>query len=94
VVFPGVNPITDLISGSTSVPTYPDVPTTVRPLDPWYVGTSPNGAGWTNNMERVFSDWAGVLKTWPAGSPPSGGGTGASVPAGPTMRPVVAGITS
>ena len=54
VVFPGVNPITDLISGSTSVPTYPDVPTTVRPLDPWYVGTSPNGAGWTNNMERVF----------------------------------------
>lgn len=39
-VFPGVGPISDLISGTTSVPTYPNVPITVNAVDPF--------GGWTD----------------------------------------------
>jgi hypothetical protein len=90
--FPGVNPITDLISGTTSIPPYPSLSnpgnfSTVNAIDPFYVGTYPTGGGWVNLMER-YTPGTPSTPTWPAGSP------GASVPAGPIMRPVVAGITS
>lgn len=78
-VFPGVGPIPDLISGTTSIPPYPNTPTTINAVDPFYVGTYPNGGGWVSPME---------LTTWPAGSPK------ATVPKGPNMRPVVPGVTS
>ena len=86
-VFPGVGPITDLISGATSIPNYPNVPTYVPAVDPYYVGTYATGGGWVNIMER-YTPGSPSTPTWPAGSP------GASVPAGPIMRPVVPGVTS
>lgn len=92
-VFPGVNPISDLISGVNSIPNYPDVPTYVPAVDPFYVGSYPTGGGWVAPMERFIVPSPGTAGTqtvaaWPAGSPK------ASVPAGPIIRPVVAGITS
>jgi hypothetical protein len=86
-MFPGVNPIPDLISGATSIPTYPNTPTTVNAVDPFYVGTYATGGGWVNLMER-YTPGTPSTPTWPAGSP------GASVPAGPIPRPVVPGVTS
>jgi hypothetical protein len=44
-IFPGVNPITDLISGTTSIPTYPNVPTYVPAVDPF--------GGWTDLKEQA-----------------------------------------
>lgn len=52
-LFPGVQPINDLISGSTSIPNYANVPTTINALDPFYVGTYPTGYGWTDQHELV-----------------------------------------
>jgi hypothetical protein len=100
-MFPGVLPIGDLISGVTSVPQTPSLahpdplntPATVNAVDPFYVGTYATGGGWVNNMERYIVPAPGTSGTqtvacWPAGSP------GASVPAGPIIRPVVPGVTS
>jgi hypothetical protein len=42
-MFPGVGPISDLISGATSIPTYPNVPTYVPAVDPF--------GGWTDQKE-------------------------------------------
>lgn len=47
VPFPGVLPITDLVSGSTSIPTYPNTPTYVAAVDPW--------GGWTDQKELAPS---------------------------------------
>lgn len=44
-VFPGVGPITDLINGPTSIPSYPNTPTAINAVDPW--------AGWTDQQELV-----------------------------------------
>lgn len=53
-VFPGVGPITDTIDGTVSVPPYPNVPTTVKPYDPFWVGgTPPTGQGWNAQLERA-----------------------------------------
>jgi hypothetical protein len=92
-MFPGVGPITDLINGATSIPNYPNVPTYVPAVDPFYVGTYPTGGGWVAPMERYIVPSPGTPGTptvpaWPAGSP------GATVPAGPIQRPVVPGVTS
>jgi hypothetical protein len=91
--FPGVNPITDLINPVTSYPPYPSLASpgnfvTINAVDPFYVGTAPTGGGWVAKMGDYWYDWAGASHTWPAGSP------GASVPAGPIMRPAIAGLTS
>lgn len=98
VMFPGVGPIPDLINGATSVPTYPNTPTTVNAIDPWYVGTYPTGGGWNDVMERFIVPSPGTPGTqtvaaWPAGSA-GNPGNGASGPAGAIMRPVVPGVTS
>lgn len=92
VVFPGVGPIPDLISGASSVPVYQDTPTTIKPVDPFYVGTVGTGGGWVAPMERYvvpspFTTGTATVPAWPAGSP------GASVPVGPIQRPAVAGLT-
>jgi hypothetical protein len=93
--FPGVNPITDLISGANSYPTYADTPTTINAVDPFYVGTVGTGAGWINKMSEYWYDSAGAAHSWPAGSPAHPPvSTGASVPAGPIMRPAIAGLTT
>jgi len=42
-MFPGVNPISDLINGPTSIPSYPNVPTYVPAVDPF--------GGWTDQKE-------------------------------------------
>jgi len=42
-VFPGVGPITDLINGATSIPTYPNTPVTVNAVDPF--------GGWVDQQE-------------------------------------------
>ena len=97
--FPGVNPISDLISGSSSVPTYPNTPTTINAVDPFYIGTyalpvSPTGAGWVSPMDRMivpspFTPGTQTVAAWTTASP--GGNAGITAP---IMRPVVAGITS
>jgi hypothetical protein len=94
-MFPGIGPIgvgaipgppgkSDLIDGAQSFPTYSNTPVTIKPIDPFYVGTYPNGGGWQAQMER---------STHPAGAA-NNPGNGPTVPAGPVIRPVVAGITS
>src|SRR5262252_5529744 len=81
-----------LIDGAQSFPTYANTPTTINAQDPFYVPTPPvgtigtNGAGWVCQMERMIVPAPGTAGTqtvaaWPAGVP------GASVPAGPIMRP-------
>ena len=50
----GVQPIFDLINGPTSVPPYPNVPTYVPAVDPFYVGTYPTGGGWVAPMEKFI----------------------------------------
>jgi hypothetical protein len=40
--FPGVGPIPDTVNGSTSIPTYPNVPVTVNAVDPF--------GGWTSQI--------------------------------------------
>jgi hypothetical protein len=50
VVFPGVNPITDLINMTTSIPPYPSLSNpgnwaTVKPVDPF--------GGWTDQQETL-----------------------------------------
>lgn len=89
--FPGVLPITDKILGANSYPVYADTPVTVNAIDPFYVSATgvagfPNGAGWVAPMERPG---------WPAGAAPIGRPpANSTVPAGPIMRPVVAGLSS
>jgi hypothetical protein len=90
-LFPGVGPIPDLINGPTSIPPYPNTPTTVNALDPFYVpsiSAYPNGGGWVAKMGDYWYTWAGATESWPAGSP------GSAVPAGPIMRPAIPGLTS
>jgi hypothetical protein len=46
-MFPGVGPIPDLVSGSSSIPTYPNTPTYVPAVDPF--------GGWTDQKELAPS---------------------------------------
>lgn len=87
--FPGIGPIPDKITGASSIPTYADVPVTINAVDPFYVGTYPNGGGWVAKMGDYWYTGVGTATaTWPAGSP------GSTVPAGPIMRPAIPGLTS
>jgi hypothetical protein len=93
-IFPGIGPIPDLINPATSFPPYPGLASpgnfvTINAIDPFYVGTYPTGAGWVAKMGDYWYTGVGVTQaTWPAGSP------GATVPAGPIMRPAIPGLTS
>jgi len=55
VVFPGVGPITDLINGATSIPTYPNTPTTVNAVDPF--------GGWMTQKELVTNSAGAQVPT-------------------------------
>jgi hypothetical protein len=55
VVFPGVGPITDTVSGATSIPSYPNVPTYVPAVDPF--------GGWVDQKELVANSAGAQVPT-------------------------------
>jgi len=83
VMFPGVLPIPllppDFVDGELSIPTYPNVPTQVNAIDPFWAGTWPDGGGWVAPMEHP-EDWTGL--------------PGKTFPSGAIMRPAIPGLTS
>jgi hypothetical protein len=83
--FPGVLPIPltgpDYIDGTLSIPAYSNTPVTIKPIDPFYVGTYPTGGGWVTPMEFSYVTYAGMPSM-------------TSLPGMPLMRPAVPGLTS
>lgn len=53
-VFPGVSPITDVIKGVSSIPTYADTPVTINAVDPFGGWTAQQEAGTGHTMRPVI----------------------------------------